>query len=123
MPETKGEVVRCIAESLAFKYRQTVEGMEDVTGNKYNVVNIVGGGIKDKMICQFTANATKRVVSTGPVEATSIGNVIVQAMAMGAIKDINEGRKVVRNSFDIKTYEPQDSEKVGCCLRKVERNY
>ena len=55
------------------------------------------------MICQFTANATKRVVSTGPVEATSIGNVIVQAMAMGAIKDINEGRKVVRNSFDIKT--------------------
>ena len=61
VPETKGEVVRCIAESLAFKYRQTVEGMEDVTGNKYNVVNIVGGGIKDKMICQFTANATKRV--------------------------------------------------------------
>ena len=84
--------------------------MEAVTGNKYNVVNIVGGGIKDKMICQFTANATKRTVSAGPVEATSIGNVIVQAMAMGAIKDINEGRKVVRNSFDIATYEPQDSE-------------
>ena len=69
VPETKGEVVRCIAESLAFKYRQTVEGMEDVTGNKYNVVNIVGGGIKDKMICQFTANATKRVVSTGHLPA------------------------------------------------------
>ena len=118
MPETKGEVVRCIAESLAFKYRQTVEGMEDVTGNKYNVVNIVGGGIKDKMICQFTENATKRVVSTGPVEATSIGNVIVQAMAMGAIKDINEGRKVVRNSFDIKTYEPQDSEKWDAAYEK-----
>ena len=118
VPETKGEVVRCIAESLAFKYRQTVEGMEDVTGNKYNVVNIVGGGIKDKMICQFTANATKRVVSTGPVEATSIGNVIVQAMAMGAIKDINEGRKVVRNSFDIKTYEPQDSEKWDAAYEK-----
>ena len=97
---------------------QTVEGMEDVTGNKYNVVNIVGGGIKDKMICQFTANATKRVVSTGPVEATSIGNVIVQAMAMGAIKDINEGRKVVRNSFDIKTYEPQDSEKWDAAYEK-----
>ena len=110
VPETKGDVVRCIAQSLAFKYRQTVEGMEAVTGNKYNVVNIVGGGIKDKMICQFTANATKRTVSAGPVEATSIGNVIVQAMAMGAIKDINEGRKVVRNSFDIATYEPQDSE-------------
>jgi rhamnulokinase/L-fuculokinase len=110
VPETKGEVIRCIAESLAFKYRQTVEGMEDVTGNKYNVVNIVGGGIKDKMICQFTANATKRTVSTGPVEATSIGNIIVQAIAMGAIKDINEGRQVVKNSFDIATYEPENGE-------------
>lgn len=110
VPETKGEVIRCIAQSLAFKYRQTVEGMEDVTGNKYNVINIVGGGIKDKMICQFTANATKRVVNAGPVEATSIGNVIVQAIAMGAIKDLNEGRQIVRNSFDIAEYTPQDSE-------------
>ncbi len=110
VPETKGEVVRCIAQSLAFKYRETVEGMEEVTGNKYNVVNIVGGGIKDKMICQFTANATKRKVSTGPVEATSIGNVVVQAMAMGAIKDLKEGRQVVKNSFDITVYEPQDSD-------------
>lgn len=110
VPKTKGEIVRCIAESLAFKYRQTVEGMEEVTGNKYNVINIVGGGIKDKMICQFTANATKRVVSTGPVEATSIGNIIVQAIAMGAIKDLNEGRKVVKNSFDITEYTPVDNE-------------
>ena len=110
IPETKGEIVRCIAQSLAFRYRYTIEGMEEVTGRKYNVVNIVGGGIKDKMICSFTANATKRVVETGPVEATSIGNVIVQAMAMGAIKDINEGRKVVKNSFEIKRYEPQDSD-------------
>ena len=99
-----------LRECLNSVVGQTVEGMEEVTGNKYNVVNIVGGGIKDKMICQFTANATKRVVSTGPVEATSIGNVLVQAIAMGAIKDINEGRKVVKNSFDISTYEPQDSE-------------
>lgn len=110
VPETKGEVIRCIAQSLGFRYRATVEGMEEVTGNKYNVINIVGGGIKDKMICQFTANATKRRVSTGPVEATSIGNVIVQAMAMGAIKDLDEGRSVVKNSFDIKIYEPQDSD-------------
>ena len=110
VPQTKGEIIRCIAQSLAFRYRATVEGMEEVTGNKYNVVNIVGGGIKDKMICQFTANATKRTVSTGPVEATSIGNVIVQAMAMGAIKDLNEGRQVVKNSFDIKDYTPEDSQ-------------
>ena len=110
VPETKGEIVRCIAESLAFKYRQVVEGMEDVTGKKYDVINIVGGGIKDKMICSFTANATGRKVSTGPVEATSIGNVIVQGMAMGAIRDLDEGRKIVKNSFPIDVYEPQDTE-------------
>lgn len=109
-PQTKGEIIRCIAQSLAFRYRYTIEGMEEVTGNKYNVVNIVGGGIKDKMICSFTANATKRTVHAGPVEATSIGNIVVQAMAMGAIKDLQEGRKVVKNSFDIVTYEPQDSD-------------
>ncbi len=109
VPETKGEIVRCIAQSLAFKYRQTVENMEDVTGRKYSVINIVGGGIKDKMICQFTANATKRIVEAGPVEATSIGNVIMQAMAVGAISDLHEGRQIIKNSFDIASYEPQDS--------------
>lgn len=110
VPETTGAVVRAIAESLAFRYRATVEGMEEVTGKKYNVINIVGGGIKDKMICQFTANATKRIVNAGPVEATSIGNIIVQGIAMGAIKDLNEGRKIVRNSFDIAEYTPEDNE-------------
>lgn len=109
IPETKGEVIRCIAQSLAFKYRETVEGMEEVTGNKYSVINIVGGGIKDKMICRFTANATKRTVEAGPVEATSIGNVIVQGIATGAIKDLNSGRKIVKNSFDITRYESEDS--------------
>ncbi len=110
VPETRGEIVRCIAQSLAFKYRQTVENMEDVTGRKYSVINIVGGGIKDKMICRFTANATGRVVEAGPVEATSIGNVIVQAMAVGAIKDLKEGREIIKNSFDIARYEPRDKE-------------
>ena len=95
--------------------------MEEVTGNKYNVINIVGGGIKDKMICQFTANATKRVVSAGPVEATSIGNIVVQGIAMGAIKDLNEGRKIVRNSFDIAEYQPQDSEAWDAAYEKWQK--
>ncbi len=110
VPETKGAVVRCIAESLAFRYRYTIEGMEAVTGNKYDTVHIVGGGIKDKMICRFTANATKRTVEAGPVEATSIGNVVVQAMSLGAIKDLNEARKVIKNSFDIASYKPENSD-------------
>lgn len=110
VPQTKGEVIRCVAESLAFKYRATIEGMEAVNNAKYNTIHIVGGGIKDKMICRFTANATKRVVETGPIEATSLGNVLVQAMAAGAIKDISEGRQVIKNSFDITKYEPTDSD-------------
>ena len=110
VPQTKGDIVRCIAQSLAFRYRYTIEGMEKVTGKKYDVVHIVGGGIKDKMICQFTANATKRTVEAGPVEATSIGNVLVQTMAMAGVKSLNDARKVVKNSFDISTYTPADSE-------------
>ncbi|MBQ3124854.1 MAG: rhamnulokinase [Clostridia bacterium] len=110
VPETTGAIIRAIAESLAFRYRATVEGMEDVTGKNYDVINIVGGGIKDKMICQFTANATNRTVSTGPVEATSIGNIIVQGIAMGAIKDLKEGRQIVRNSFDITEYKPENTD-------------
>lgn len=110
VPETKGEIVRAIAQSLAFRYRATIEGMEEVNGKEYKEIHIVGGGIKDKMICRFTANATKRVVEAGPVEATSIGNILVQAMAMGAIKNLEEGRKIVKDSFDIARYEPTDSQ-------------
>ncbi len=110
VPQTKGDIVRCIAQSLAFRYRYTVEGMEKVTGKKYDVIHIVGGGIKDKMICQFTANATKRKVEAGPVEATSIGNIMVQTMAMAGVKSLNDARKVVKNSFDIAEYIPQDSQ-------------
>lgn len=110
VPQTKGDIVCCIAQSLAFRYRYTVEGMEKVTGKKYDVIHIVGGGIKDKMICQFTANATKRKVEAGPVEATSIGNIMVQTMAMAGVKSLNDARKVVKNSFDIAEYIPQDSQ-------------
>ncbi len=109
VPESVGAVIRCIAESLVFRYRDTIEGMEAVTGKSYPEIHIVGGGIKDTMICQFTANATKRVVEAGPVEATSIGNVMVQAMACGAIASLADGRKAVKKSFDIARYEPQDS--------------
>lgn len=110
VPETKGEVIRAIAESLAFKYRHTIEGMEKVTGKSYPIINIVGGGIKDKMICAFTANATNRKVVTGPVEATAIGNVIMQGVAMGAIKNLYEGRKIVKNSFPTTEYMPENTD-------------
>ncbi len=104
VPQTKGEIIRCIAQSLALKYRYTVESLEEIQGKKINRIHMVGGGIKDKLICSFTANATKREVVTGPVEATAIGNNLVQLMALGELKNLAEARQLVRDSFDTTTY-------------------
>jgi len=106
IPETKGKVIRCISQSLALKYRSTVECLEDIFGKRFNVIHMVGGGIKDRMLCQFTANATGREVIAGPVEATSIGNLIVQGMALNEIGSLAQGREIIKNSFPVTTYEP-----------------
>jgi sugar (pentulose or hexulose) kinase len=110
VPENAGEIVRCIAQSLALKYRMTVENLEDLLGNELPVIHMVGGGIKDKMLCRFTANATGRTVFAGPVEATSVGNLMVQARALGEVKNLKEIRQVVKESFPEETYRPQDAE-------------
>lgn len=110
VPETKGEVIRCIAQSLALKYRLTLEGMEDVLNRKIDVIHMVGGGIKDKMVCRFTAGATGRTVKAGPVEATAAGNILLQLMALGKIESLSQGRQIIKNSFDCTQYDPQDSE-------------
>lgn len=108
IPESKGQIVRCIAESLAMKYRVTVENLEKMLDKKINSINMIGGGIKDKMLCQFTSNATALKVEAGPVEATAIGNLMIQAMALGKVKDLNEIRTVVKASISIDFYEPCD---------------
>lgn len=109
VPETPGQVVRCALESLALKYRQSVEELERLTGEPVDVLHLVGGGTKDRTLNQFTANALNRTVITGPVEATATGNLLTQAMATGDIADLEELRDVVRNSFDTETYSPQDA--------------
>ena len=108
VPQTEGEIMRCIYQSLALKYRQTLESLEEVKGGELPVIHMIGGGIKDQMLCQLTANATGRKVAAGPVEATSIGNLMVQAMALGEVKDLQEARQVVKQSFSVKVYEPQE---------------
>ena len=108
-PETKGEIVRCILESLALKYRYTVDMIDDLSGERIPSINVVGGGTQEKQLMQFTANACGRPVSAGPIEATALGNIVAQAIAAGEIKDIWQGREVIRNSFDIDTYEPRDT--------------
>ena len=111
VPETIGEVVRCINESLAMKYRQAVEEIKDCTGKDYQTIYIVGGGTQRALLCQFTANACGCRVSAGPVEATVLGNVALQLMATGEIGSLKEARKIVRRSQDIKIYEPCEKEK------------
>ncbi len=110
IPKTEGEIIRCIAQSLALKFRMVTDAMEDVIGEPLCAVHMVGGGIKDTMVCRFTASATGKKVLAGPVEATSTGNAAVQLMALGKVKDLTEARKIIKNSFPIKTYEPEDNE-------------
>jgi rhamnulokinase len=111
IPESKAQVVRCIMESLALKYRMAVESLEEIVGYKIPVLHVVGGGSKNTMLSQFTANATARPVVTGPAEATAIGNLIVQLIALKEIKDLNEGRMLVKRSEPLTEYMPQDADR------------
>jgi len=113
VPENMGEIVRCIFESLALRYRWTAEKLEEITGRKYPVINIVGGGTKEEMLSQFAADASGRTVCAGPVEATAIGNVVMQLIAAGELSDIREARRVIRDSFEIKTYTPDASSRAA----------
>ncbi len=105
-PESVGEVMQCIYSSIALKYRHTLEGLTEVTKKKYAALHMVGGGIKDKLLCQLAADACGIPVIAGPVEATVIGNVAVQLIALGALADIGQARQVIASSFDVARYEP-----------------
>ena len=106
-PSTRGASVRACIDSLALKYRQTLEGLEDILGRRIDVIHIVGGGAQNELLNQLTADVCGRPVVAGPVEATASGNILVQAIAVGAIKDLAAARQVVRNSFAVKRYEPK----------------
>lgn len=106
VPETPAEIVRGVIESLADKYTKTIKMIEEITNKTINKIYIIGGGCRNGLLCQIVANATGLSVFAGPVEATAIGNLMIQAKSMGQIKSIVEGRKVIRKSFDIKKYLP-----------------
>lgn len=109
-PKTHGQILRAAYEGLAFLYADAYESLEALSGKRFDVLRIVGGGCRNKPLNQFAADATGRRVVTGPVEATAIGNIVMQMLAMGDLDSLEEGREVIRNSFahEAETYEPQD---------------
>ena len=105
-PEQPPSVARCVFESLALKYRYAIEQARSLTGRTVERVNVVGGGSQNDLLCQLTADAARLPVVAGPVEATAIGNVMVQAFAQDRVGSLEEIRAVVRDSFRASTYEP-----------------
>ena len=110
VPETPGQVVRCIFDSLALCYRYTADVIDEISGRRTPYIHIVGGGVKEMPLCRFAASACGRPVYAGPVEATAIGNISVQAIASGELKNVAEARECVRRSFEVKEYLPQDTD-------------
>jgi rhamnulokinase len=111
VPHTDAEIVRCIFESLAMKYHYVMDRLKEFAPHEIKRLHIIGGGAQNDILNQFTANATGMEVIAGPSEATAIGNILIQAKAMGLVNSIGEIRKIVSNSVDLKTYQPKDTKK------------
>ena len=120
VPLSKGEIARCIYDSLALKYKYTIRQIELVTGNKVEKLHIIGGGAHNKMMNQLTANATGIPVFAGPTEATAIGNIMLQAKAMGKVNSLPEIREIVRSSFVVNEYKPSQEINWDEAYRKFE---
>jgi rhamnulokinase len=106
VPGTPPETVRCILESLALKYRFTLDQLRRLTPVEIGKIHVIGGGARNGLLCQFTADATGLPVMAGPAEATAIGNILVQAHALGYVRSLSDIRSIVRNSVNVKTFEP-----------------
>ena len=121
VPKDIGACVRCIYESLALFYRCTLRKLERLTGQKIERMHIVGGGSKDATLNQFTANALKNPVLAGPTECAALGNILVQAIALGHLESHSAAREIVRNSFELKTFTPQASAEWDAAAARFEK--
>jgi rhamnulokinase len=106
--ESKGAILRCALEGIALKYRWVLERLEEMLGRRLSPLYIVGGGTQNQLLSQFTADAIDRQVITGPVEATAMGNILMQMVALGRLDSLHDGRQLVRDSCDLSTYDPGD---------------
>jgi len=110
VPSTNGATVRCVLESLALRYRMVLGWLTELTGSEFQTIHIVGGGTQNRLLCQMAAEACNRPVVAGPVEATAIGNIMMQAVSGGDVDSIAQAREVIRRSFDVEEYTPQNPE-------------
>ncbi|MBP86577.1 MAG: rhamnulokinase [Planctomycetaceae bacterium] len=108
VPGSEGDVIRCGLESLALRYRMVLNWTEDLTSGKIDTVHIVGGGTQNRLLCQMTADACNRQVVAGPIEATAIGNVMMQVLSSGEVRSVQEAREAIRNSFSVEEYAPKN---------------
>jgi rhamnulokinase len=106
VPEGRGAIVRAALESIAMKFRHVLGMCEELIGSRLETVHVVGGGVQNRLLCQFAADATGRRVLAGPVEATAIGNLMMQAVAAGDVASIAEAREIIRRSFPVDEYTP-----------------
>ena len=110
VPETYGEITRCIFDSLALRYRQVMNILREMAGFPIERLHIIGGGSRNQQLSQFTSNAVNLPVTTGPVEGTAIGNIMLQAKAAGLVETIGEMRQLIAKSIETQEYLPQDAE-------------
>lgn len=122
VPQNEAEIVRIIDQSLAVKYRFALEQIEQCTGKKYKTINMIGGGIQSRLLCQLTADICGRRVVAGPVEATVMGNIVLQLISLGVISDLKQARRIIANSENVTVYEPRDCEKWNEIYKKVKEN-
>jgi len=106
LPENIGSIARTILEGLALRYKNSIRDLELVSGKRIEKIHIIGGGSRNRLLCQFTADATQKIVIAGPAEATGAANILLQSMALGDIADLKQLRTIIRNSFQLETFLP-----------------
>ena len=113
VPQTRGQIVRCIFESLALRYRQVLDNLRTLSPHPIETLHVIGGGSRNELLNRWTANAVGIPVVAGPSEATAIGNIMIQALAAGTAKDIASMRQLINRSISLETFYPEDTD-VGC---------
>ncbi|MGO0063391.1 rhamnulokinase [Brevibacillus fluminis] len=121
VPQTPGQIARCIFDNLAILYALSVEEMEAITGNAIEVIHIVGGGAHNDLLCQLTATVSHKRVTAGPTESTALGNLVVQMIETGEVADLHEARQLIRQSFDVKEFVPAETAERAAWFREFRK--